>query len=73
MGIQEKGWVINPRPQSFVMSKYHDTSFVSKVKMHTFRFERPALSLESQVVHPNLNYHGYMDCVAKFSEGLQSK
>ena len=27
-------------------------------------FQRPALSLESQVIHPTLHYHGYFDALA---------
>ena len=33
-------------------------------------FERPALALESQVYHPNLNYIGYMDAVAFYKKKL---
>ena len=28
------------------------------------RFESPAVSIESSVIHPELNYKGYLDCVA---------
>ena len=36
------------------------------------KFLRPAMALESQVVHPQLEYKGYVDCVTQYVENDDS-
>ena len=49
---------INPKQYNDPVSNNHVESLVE----HLPRFARPPLSTESLIVHPDLNYKGYMDC-----------